>query len=511
MTPEEMLLQSGIEALNAGATLRDEWWRYFAGDHDLPFAPEGVNEEYLALREIAILPLIGLAVATPVQRLRIKGMLTTNQSSAEIHRRIWQTNKMDAGQRKPYLDAFVYGEGYISVWPDRNEPSTPIVRAEDPNLVWVERDTRDAQKPLWAIKRWTERLRDPSEPSGMIQRDVGVVYTDTEVHRFHRGTRTVRGIRSVGPFGQSLAPQGSAWELAPGFPVANPLRQVPFVPFVTEEGSDGRGASRVARLIGMQRSIDTMRFNLLLAAQFAAFRQRVAVGYDPIVRDSDGNIIYQTDTLDQPVLDPITGQPIPLVHPGGRVGVDRLLVFPGADTNVFDLAESNLQNYVYSLEMLVATFSSVAQVPPQYFMGKLDGNLSGELMTATEVTLQSLIKDCQTQFGESMEGVAQLVGAAIGDEDPIDPESEVIWDETAPANLSEIGDFASKMVPLGYPMREVVQTIPGVSQARAARMDLTPPKPPEPAGAASASQDKPPGAGEPPGGAENAGTTSQRP
>ena len=110
-----------------------------------------------------------------------------------------------------------------------------------------------------------------------------------------------------------------------------------------------------------------------------------------------------------------------------------------------------------------------------------------------------------------MEGVAQLVGAAIGDEDLIDPESEVIWDETAPANLSEIGDFASKMVPLGYPMIEVVQTIPGVSQARATRMDLTPPKPPEPAGAASASQDKPPGAGEPPGGAENAGTTSQRP
>jgi hypothetical protein len=232
----------------------------------------------------------------------------------------------------------------------------------------------------------------------------------------------------------------------------------------------------------------------------------VAVGYDPVVRDPDGNVVYQKDTLGVVVNDPITGQPIPLVHPGGRVGVDRLLVFPGADTNVFDLAESNLQNYVYSLEMLVATFSSVSQVPPQYFLGKLDGNLSGELMTATEVTLQSLIKDCQTQFGESMESVAQLVGVAIGDEDLVDPESEVIWDETAPANLSEIGDFASKMVPLGYPMIEVVQTIPGVSQARATRMDLTPPKPPEPAGAASASQGQPPRAGEPSGKASNAPT-----
>ena len=507
MTPEEMLLETGIEFLNSGVTLRDEWWRYFEGDHDLPFAPEGVNEEYLALREIAILPLIGLAVATPVQRLRIKGMLTTNSSSAETHRRIWQANKMDAGQRKPYLDAFVYGEGYISVWPDRNEPSTPIVRSEDPNLVWVERDTRDAQKPLWAVKRWTERLRDPSDAGRMIQRDVGVLYTDTEVHRFHRGVRTVRGVRSVGAFGESVAPQGSAWELAPGFPVTNPLGQVPFVPFVTEEGSDGRGSSRVARLIGMQRSIDTMRFNLLLAAQFAAFRQRVAVGYDPIVRDADGNIIYQTDTLGAPVLDPVTQQPIPLVHPGGRVGVDRLLVFPGADTNVFDLAESNLQNYVYALEMLVATFSSVSQVPPQYFLGKLDGNLSGELMTATEVTLQSLIKDCQTQFGESMESVGQLVGKAIGDQELVDPESEVIWDETAPANLSEIGDFASKMVPLGYPMLEVVQTIPGVSQARASRMDLTPPKPPEPAGAASAPRGNSNSPGEPGRGVPNDRTT----
>jgi hypothetical protein len=349
---------------------------------------------------------------------------------------------------------------------------------------------------MWAVKRWTERLVDPADRERMIERDVGVVYTDRAVHRFHRGARTVRPVR---PFGDLAGKTGSSWELAPGFPVSNPLGVVPFVPFVTEEGSDGRGASRVARLIGMQRSIDTMRFNLLLAAQFAAFRQRVAVGYDPVVRDPDGNIVYQKDTLDELVLDPVTGQPIPLVHPGGRVGVDRLLVFPGADTTVFDLPESDLKIYVAALEMLVATFSSVAQVPPQYFIGKLDGNLSGELMTATEVTLQSLISDCQTQFGESMEGVAQLVGRAIGDQDLIDPESEVIWDQTAPANLSEIGDFASKMVPLGYPMREVVQTIPGVSQARASRMDLTPPKPPAPAESESDSQGEPTGEGEPSG------------
>jgi len=140
-------------------------------------------------------------------------------------------------------------------------------------------------------------------------------------------------------------------------------------------------------------------------------------------------------------------------------------------------------------------------------LGKLDGNLSGELMTATEVTLQSLIKDCQTQFGESMESVGQLVGKAIGDQELVDPESEVIWDETAPANLSEIGDFASKMVPLGYPMLEVVQTIPGVSQARASRMDLTPPKPPEPAGAASAPRGNSNSPGEPGRGVPNDRTT----
>ena len=57
----------------------NDWKRredYYRGDHDLPFAPEGVNDEYLALREMAVANWVALAMDAPIQRCRADGFRT---------------------------------------------------------------------------------------------------------------------------------------------------------------------------------------------------------------------------------------------------------------------------------------------------------------------------------------------------------------------------------------------------------------------------------------------------
>jgi hypothetical protein len=78
------------------------------------------------------------------------------------------------------------------------------------------------------------------------------------------------------------------------------------------------------------------------------------------------------------------GLPVPVCRSPGRIGVDRALVFPGADTKVFDLPESNLANYIAVLGEFLSDLFAIGQVPPQYLLNRM-ANLSGDALAGRGV------------------------------------------------------------------------------------------------------------------------------
>jgi hypothetical protein len=449
LSPDD-LRATGLAALRKEAGTQKTRWDLYKGEHDLPYAPYGVNQEYLALREMARVPLVRLAVRTGVQRLRVDGVrLGGADDRDKATWKVWQANHLDSLQRLVYVHGAVFGKGIVSVWPNAADPDLPHIKVEDPRRVYVHPDPMDPFRPLWAVKTWQEQRQDA----------FGRVYTAQCATVFAEGF--VWRYETESP---SAATEVGSWELVDV--MDNPLGRVPFVVFAPEMDADGETLSMVDPLVPMQRAIDTIRFDLLLAAQFAAYRQRVVVGYDPVMRDDDGNVIVKKDAEGNPILDD-NGMAQPVTATPGRVGVDRLLVFPGADTKVFDLAESNLANYVTALDMLLATFAATSQVPAQYLAGDFK-NVSGDLMVATEATLLSLVKDLQTAYSDSWETVFSLANVARGEAElPLG--TEVVWADEAPKSLAVVASAMSQMVPNGAPARMFLEMLPGATQAKVER------------------------------------------
>lgn len=439
-------LELGIASLKQE---EPDWNRrrdYFDGKQDLPYAPEGVNTEYQALQVQAIANWVELALLAPVQRLRVDGFRTGRDKEADstAWSEVWQPNKLDLRQRQVYLNMMVHDLGLMSVWPNQANRQSPIIRVESSKRVHLELDAEDPSRVAWAMKSFTVRDRAKSAlwtPTVIPDStQVGIVYDDGEFQRFTR-------------------PNGAGnWNFEAAGP--NPLGECPFVPYSLKADEDGGRHPAIESLMPQQDAINTIRFNTLLAMQFSAYRQRVFTGYDPVIKDAKGVVQYQKNPDGTNKLD-ANGSPMPALRSPGRLGVDRALVFPGADTKVFDLAESNLKNYIEVLDAFLSQFFATGQVPPQYLLTRM-ANLSGDALAGAESTLQALISDLKTAAGESHEQVMRLANKARGD-DAADLASEVVWGDAEARSFAQTIDAITKLISTGFPRRSAWEMIPGAT------------------------------------------------
>ncbi|MHC6592417.1 phage portal protein [Arthrobacter sp. C152] len=425
-------LERGLTGLSAQAQSWDRRQAYFEGKQDLPFAPEGVNTEYTALQEQAIANFLGLAMGAPVQRMQADGFRTGRDGGADLTtwNEIWQPNKLDSRQKIVYQQMHVHGRGIMSVSPVKATPKTPKIRPENGKRVWIEPNPNDPFEGLFAVK-------SIAQVDGTLN---AYVYTDTEWVQFTQAKGEKDwGMTAVG---------------------RHNLGGLPFVTFDFNVDADGVPHAPIEKLMAQQDAINTIRFNTLLAMQFSAFRQRVFTGFDPVARNAKGEIIVRTDSNGKPLLD-LNGQPMPVLNTPGRIGVDRALVFPGIDTKVFDLPESNLDNYIKVYDTFLNTFFSTGQIPPQYALTKM-ANTSGDAMAGAESTFQSLIKDLQMAAGESIESVMRLANRARGDANA-DVASEVIWADPEIRSFAQIVDAAQKLIASGMARQDAWSMLPGAT------------------------------------------------
>lgn len=465
-------LRVGEAKLNARKPSVQKRERYVRGDQDLPFAPQGVSNEYHELRRMAVANWIGLVATAPTQRLRMEGIRTSLGDKVDdrpdiaggmsrattVDRRLWthvfQANKWDVRQSHLYLSMTKHGRGIASVWPNRKNAAQPIVRTESFEQVHIQPDPEDPLTPQYAVKVYT--VDDGAPDNGLIlpagvtmgnRRLVGIVYDHERFARFERPD--VGGL-------------GGQWELVASG--THPMREVPFALFDYKLLDDGTPWSALDHMMHQQDALNTIRFNALLAMQFSAYRQRAVSGFDPRVYDENGEIVYRTDPDGIPILGP-DGEKLPILNSPGRVGVDRMLVFPGVETKIYDLPESNLKNYVEVHSDFLSSFFATGQIPPQYLLTRM-ANLSGDALAGAESTFVSLLKEMQLAAGEGNEQVARLAWRAMGETEEFDPAAECLWADAEARSFSQVVDGIGKLIADGFPRRAAWEMIPGATRQR---------------------------------------------
>lgn len=442
-------LSIGVSALMGAQRDFDDRQDNYEGRQQLPYAPEGVSQEYEELRWQAIANWLQVAMDAPIQRMEAESIADDVGKTDTEAWKDWVAFDLETRQKIVFTQMIVHARGVMSVSKAGGARGAKA-RVENARRVYCHPNPEDPFETQFAVKMWTENERPPTglwlpaqASLALGAKLVAVVYDDRECVRFEKpGTDGIGGWTQV-----AVTEHG--------------LGAIPFVEFGHNLDADAKAHTIIDQLIPMQNAINTIRFNTLLAMQFSAYRQRVATGYDPVLRDKSGEVIYVKDKDGNEIVGP-DGQPVPQLRPGGRIGVDRLLVFPGKDTKVFDLAESNLQNYVTVYTKFLTDLFSKAQTPPQYGIDRMS-NLSGDALAGAESTLTSLVADLKTEANSGIRKVYRLLDAARGEE-PRDRHIE--WADTEPKSFAQIVDGVTKLIAADFPRRPAYDMLPGATPVK---------------------------------------------
>lgn len=422
---------------------------YYEGDHPLseipPRVPDEARSAFRRWMKLNRANWMGLVVESVAERLEPQGIRYGDEQKADKDAwDIWQANGLDVGAEMVLTDAIVCGESYMTVEPNPENPARPFIWPEHPSQMIVACDSARPTMRQAAFKKWLD-------DSGFV---FAVLYLPDTIIKL-RSERTYKA-ESGGRI--RWVPRGEDAEFT------NPFEQVPVVPFRNRARLLQGGRSEIADVIDTQDRINRTLFLRMIAAEYAAFRQRAASGL-ALDTDDDGN----------PKM-PFTPSMV------------ELWVNENPEGKWHEFGATDLKPYIEAVQADVQHIAAETKTPPQYLLGAMV-NISGDALKAAESGLVSKVRRRARHFGESIEEVMRLSFIAAGDEQKARiVDAEVIWRNPEFRTEGELVDALVKMKTLGVP-DEALQERWGASpqeitrwramRAQQALMDgLTAPEPP---------------------------------
>ena len=401
---------------------------YVRGDHSSVYVPRSARDEYRWLLQRAKVNVLRLVVTVVAQNLYVDGYRPQGLDENAAAWKNWQANRMDARQHGIHRAALKYGISYATVLP--GDPGPVITPMSPRRMTAFYGDASNDEWPLFAVEVTDEKFKGGD--GRLATRKLIRLYDDASVWRF-TGDNEGRRVEYSGRDEHELG-------------VCPVVRYLNEIDLDEEEAVAGE----VEPLIELQDQINSTTFNLLMAQQYAAFRQRWVTGMAPAL-DEQGNPI----------------EPF-------RAGVDRLFVAEDADTKFGEFGQTDLEGYLKSREESIREMATLSQTPPYYLLGQM-ANLSAESLVAARDGLDRKVEERKSSFGESHEQTLRLAGLAAGDKDAWQDESaQVVWRDTSSRALAATVDALGKLSQmLGVPQEELWEKIPGVTQTDVARWKTT--------------------------------------
>jgi hypothetical protein len=411
-SPEAWLaiLDAKLEARRSEIQVYDD---YFNGDHPLAFATAKFREAFGNLFQTFADNWCERVVYASGERLRVQGFRFggEGQEGDSAAWEIWQRNNLDQGARIGQTEAIKLGAAYLLI--DRDDAGKALITTEHPFEVITAAVPGNRRVRRAALKKWLDEESD---------RILATVYLPDAAYKF-QSTREAKDVRAGDDIG---------WQPREGveFSVDNELGIVPVVPLENNPTMIGGGQSDLKKVIPLQNAINKLATDMIVASEYAAFRQRWVTGIE-IPRD------------------PETGQPLDREKWLSTVSRVWSVEAETAKFGEFDVTELN--NYVQAIEMYVQHLAAQTSTPPHYLMGQIV-NASGDALKAAEAALTRKVTAKQDDFAEGYEDAIRLAFMVEGQrEKAAVTNAETLWANAEVRTEGELVDSLVKMRTLGVP------------------------------------------------------------
>ena len=442
-----MDIEQALTNFRAGAERYGKAERYYNGDHDLAFATEKFQNTFGTLfREFALnlCPVICDAVR---DKLRIVGFsveadgAVSSQPSAvsigdssnsgdsvnsvnSVTRSIWQRNRMGTRAGEIHKEAFICGDAYMMVWPDRD--GNAVFYPNRAANMTVVADDDVPGRVLWAAKQWItndkhvrlnlfypdriEKYISKRESEGVLPdaKDFVPVGTRASLPAWTR-------VRPDGPSASALmTPEEPA--LRAGMPafrhvVDNPYGIVPVFHFANNADLGMTGRSELEAAMPVQDGLNKLVLDMLVAMEFSAYRQRWAAGIE-IEIDAEGKAVAPF-----------------------KAGVEHLWISENPNARFGDFDTAELAQFLKVKDSFRVDIASVTGTPLHYFLQHTGDFPSGESLKKAETRFLAKVRDRQESFGQVW---ADAMSFALRIECRSDVRLITDWEDPAPMSEREV-------------------------------------------------------------------------
>ena len=380
---------------------------YYEGRQPLAFATTRYREEFSRMLRDLSDNWCELVVDAVEERLHIEGFRFGDTTAGDKDAwAIWQRNELDADSEIAHSTCLTTSVCPVMVW--AGDDGLAEITVEHPSQVYVAYAPGSRRKRVAAIKIWADEWDNTTFAN---------IYTPDGLWLF-KGPRSQTGT--------SINFSGAGWDLVEEYP--NPLRVVPVVEIVNRPKLLAGGRSEIVAAISTQDQINKLVCDMMVAAEFGAYRQRWGIG------------------IELPI-DPETGKETEKF----AAAVDRLWHTPNDQAKFGEFSQTDLSNFVTAIENRVTSLAARTRTPPHYLLGKMV-NISGDGMKAAETGLIAKANSRMRHYGERWEEIQRLAFAVEGNPRAGETAAETIWRDPESRSESEHIDSLVKKLALKVPL-----------------------------------------------------------
>lgn len=426
-TPEEWLsfLDSALEKRRPEI---DKYTRYYDGDHPLRhFRTKFLQAFGRELKPFAT-NFCEKAIDGPVAELEIQGFNAETPETVKIVDGIWKANRLKSRSSILHSEASKAGVAYLLVDPTLTKGKAPRITVETADHCIVATDPGDSSLRLAGYKKWRD-------DEGYVH---GIVYLADAIYKWISVAPVSAQIKSATTI--TLSPQKIEWR--EDYSIDHDLGDVPLVEIENNPSAKG-GRSDLRVAIPLQDAINKAIQNMMVASEFMAFPQRVALGAK-IPRDAAGN--------------PVAGSDI-------KAALTSFLFIEDVDgtrPDVKSLPAADLDNFKNEIETYREIFCNLTSIPTYLFTSTI-ANVSVDTVGLVDKAFVGKIRGKQTSFSEGWTEVFRLALLAVGETQAANEYVEPRWRDTTFRSIAQVADAGLKYIQAGVPYEVVWAQLYGLT------------------------------------------------